>query len=282
MSTPAEPIIGSADIPSIPHVLEQILAVTSDPSSSSRMLEEKILQEPGLVTHLLKTVNSAYYGFSQKIASVNQAIVLLGFSSIRSMASGLALIDAFNNLPGLNRAYVLQVWEHCLGCAGLVKELARELPRNRQDELFLSAMVHDVGHIVLAQYFSSRYDEWTSSDPFPSVQDERERFEVDHAEAGAALLGSWRFAEPVVHLVGAHHQRESFQGDPKDLILLQICDGLMRSSADLEALFAMEASQVDAWLIDSLQQLGWTWPDLRDNQDPFLRSVEMSREIIRG
>ncbi len=281
MSHLADTIIGSADIPSVPHVLQEILAVTSDPSSSSRMLEEKILQEPGLVTHLLKTVNSAYYGFPQRIASVNQAIVLLGFSAIRSMASGLALIDAFNNLPGLNRRYVLQVWEHCLGCAGLIKELARKLPRDRQDGLFLSAMVHNVGHIVLSQYFSSRYDELTTADSFPSVQTEKDHFELDHTDVGATLLKSWRFADEVVRLVAAHHRTDSFDGDPTDLIRLEICDRLMRASEELESLFAREESAMEPWLIEDLQKVGWTWDDAREHKDSFLGSVEAAREIIR-
>ena len=107
-------LIEGAEIPSVPHVLQEILTLTSDPAGSSRKLEELILKEPGLVTYLLKTVNSAHYAFTQKINSVQHAIVLLGFSAVKSMASALALIDAFNNLPGLNKTYVLKIWKHSL------------------------------------------------------------------------------------------------------------------------------------------------------------------------
>ncbi|MFH2002273.1 MAG: HDOD domain-containing protein, partial [Planctomycetota bacterium] len=66
MRTTVQSIVNGAEIPSIPHVLQRILSVANDPNSSSQDLEKLIVQEPGLVAHLLKTVNSAYYAFSQK------------------------------------------------------------------------------------------------------------------------------------------------------------------------------------------------------------------------
>ena len=60
MAKTVQTIIDGAEIPSVPDVLQKILILADDPRSSSKDLEQTILQEPGLVTHLLKTVNSAY------------------------------------------------------------------------------------------------------------------------------------------------------------------------------------------------------------------------------
>jgi HD-like signal output (HDOD) protein len=213
----ARRIVEGAEIPSIPHVLQAILALTSDPASSSRELEEKILTEPGLVAHLLKTVNSAYFGLSKKVASINQTIVLLGFTSVRSIASGLILINAFNHLPRLARRYVLTIWTHSLGSAGLTRILAGPRRREKQEELFLAAMVHNVGHLVLAQYFQQKYDDLAKGDPFPSVEEERRHFGVDHPEVGAMLLEEWKFTKEIIQLVRAHHQPELFEGEAADI-----------------------------------------------------------------
>ena len=103
-------IVEGIEIPSIPHVLRKILMLTNDPNSSSRDIEKLVLSEPGLVTHILKTVNSAFFGTPCEVRSVNHAIVLLGFSAVRSIVSGLVLIDVFHNLPGLDKKYVLNIW----------------------------------------------------------------------------------------------------------------------------------------------------------------------------
>ncbi len=226
MNGKAHMIVEGAEIPSVPHVLIEILALASDPGSSGRQLEKKIETEPGLVSHLLKTVNSAYHSLPRKVTSIRHAIALLGFSTVKSIASGLALIDAFNNLSHLSQQYVITVWKQSLASAGLTKILAGSRPRDKQDELFLAAMVHNVGHLVLAEYYGSEYAALTKTNPFPSVEEERECFDVDHAEVGAAILEAWQFADEVTDLVKSHHEHGSFEGDEADILCLGVCETL--------------------------------------------------------
>ncbi len=281
MSDKAQSMVEGAEIPSIPHVLHDILILTSDPGSSSHQLEEKILTEPGLVSHLLKAVNSAYYGLSRKVTSIRQAIVLLGFTAVKSIASGLALIDAFNNLPGLSRQYVLTVWKQSLASAGLTAILAGSRPRDKKDELFLAAMVHNVGHLVLAEYYPSEYEELTKSNPFPSVEEESQRFEVDHAEVSATLLRSWRFPEEIVHLARWHHEPDSFEGEKTDIACLGICETLPRKIENLAEFLEQKESAVEADILEMLLKLNWKWEDFQDNREAILRSIEMAQQIVK-
>ncbi len=59
--------------------------MAEDPRASAAQLEELIIQEPGLVTHLLKMVNSAFYARPQKIDSIRQTVVILGMNTVRSL-----------------------------------------------------------------------------------------------------------------------------------------------------------------------------------------------------
>ena len=282
MRDQARRVVEGAEIPSIPHVLQAILALTSDPASSSRELEEKILTEPGLVTHLLKTVNSAYFGLSKQVASIKQTIVLLGFTSVRSIASGLILINAFNYLPHLTRRYVLTVWTHSLASAGLTRILAKPRLREKQDELFLAAMVHNVGHLVLAQYFQKKYDDLAKGDPFPSVEEERKHFEVDHAEVGAILLEEWKFTKGIINLVRAHHQPESFGGERKDITTLVLCEALSRKGANLREFLERKEADVDASILAMLPGLGWKWEGFQERSEAIFQSIEAAQQIIKG
>jgi len=186
-------IVEGIEIPSIPHVLQEILSLTNDPSTSCHDIERLVSSEPGLVTHILKTVNSAFFGTSSEVRSITHAIVMLGFSPVRSIVSGLVLIDVFHNLPGLDNKHVLKVWKHALACSGLVKILARSASPEKQDELFLTAMVQNVGHLVLAQHQPETYSQLTKETSFPTVDAEQDNFHTDHAETGAALLTAWNF-----------------------------------------------------------------------------------------
>ncbi len=282
MTSPAETIIQGSEIPSVPHVLRKILVLADDPDSSSRDLERLVMQEPGLVTHLLKTVNSAYYATNREITSVNRAIVMLGFLAVKSIASGLALIDAFNNIPGLNKDYVLTVWRQSLTCAGLIKILSRGMPRNRQDDLFLTAMVHNAGHLVLAQYFQSDYDVLIQDEPFPSPEQERGHFQTDHAEAGALLLDKWKFPERIVELVRFHHNPENYPGNPVLLKYLEICNIISEKHRNLDEFLKQPEENVDPSFMDSLNEIDLSWKGLKDKQELLVESANLARQIIPG
>jgi len=280
MTDKAQRIVEGASIPSIPHILQSILALTSDPSSTGRELEEKIMAEPGLVTHLLRTVNSAYYGLLRKVSSIRQAVVLLGYTAVRSMASGLIMINTFNQLPRVTRRYLQDVWAHSLTSAGLATVLANTRPREKKDALILAAMVHNVGHLVLAQHFEKEYDEITKSDPFPSVAEEKDRFEVDHAEVGARLLESWKFEKEIINLVRAHHESESFQGDQSLIGTLILSQALARKADNLKSFLATEEENVDEDILSMLPAVGLTWKELQGRSSAILQSIEVTKQNL--
>ena len=280
MKDKAQRIIEGASIPSIPHILQTILALTSDPTSSGRALEEKIMAEPGLVTHLLRTVNSAYYGLLRKVSSIRQAVVLLGYTAVRSMASGLIMINTFNQLPRITRRYLQDVWAHSLTTAGLATVLAGNKPREKKDSLILAAMVHNVGHLVLAQYLETDYDELTQSDPFPPVTEERDRFGVDHAEVGALLLESWKFEKEIIDLVRAHHESEFFKGDHSLIGVLILSQALAKKSDSLKDFLAMEEEHVEEEILGMLPGVGLTWKELQGRRSAILQSIEVTRQNL--
>ncbi|MFQ5559114.1 MAG: HDOD domain-containing protein [Nitrospinota bacterium] len=257
-------IIDSAEIPSVPDVLQDILTLSKDPQASSRQLEQLIRKEPGLVAYLLKTVNSSYYGFPKKISSLNQTIVMLGFSSVQSIASGLMLIDTFNNLPGLNKKYVLTIWDHSLFCAGLIRIIGKKMDAKKQEEMFLASMVHNVGHLVLSQYFGPAYDQLIEQTPFPPPENEMELLNVDHTEAGSSLLEKWKFSPDIISSVATHHNSKSYIGEKQDLYHLQTCDLLARLF-DGDFLDSETCSSED--LSKLLEDIGWTWEDLRKQKE---------------
>lgn len=280
MSSPAQRVVEGAEIPSVPHVLQEILRVASDPESSSRDLEELILKEPGMVTHLLKTANSAFFAFAQKVTSVNHAIVLLGFSTVRSIASGLALIDAFHNLPGLNRAYVLEVWKHALASAGLARMFASRGLRQAQNDLFLSSMVHNVGHLVLAQAHAADYDALLEEGLYPPVERERERFDVDHAEVGAYLLGTWKFPPEICERIAAHHDAGRFRGDEREILCMQVSDRIAREGEGLGDLLDRPEADVEESLLRQLGQVGWRWEEVQADKDTLVESTRLMQQVI--
>jgi HD-like signal output (HDOD) protein len=132
-----------------------------------------------------------------------------------------------------------------------------------RDDLFLAAVTHDVGHLVLCQYFGERYGRLTIEGPQPPIALERHQLGVDHAETGAALLGEWRMPDRVIELVRWHHEPDRYPGTASDIAYLDLAETIC-SWKDLRVVLA-EGTAGDAVrerVADHLEQIGWSWQQL--------------------
>ena len=72
-TTTLKAILRTDELPTLPDVVHQILAITGDPLSSMRELTDVIERDPSLSANLLRMVNSAYFGLSRKIYAIHNA-----------------------------------------------------------------------------------------------------------------------------------------------------------------------------------------------------------------
>ena len=274
MSLNPKSIIQYAEIPSIPSVLHQILSLADNPRTSSADLERYVTQEPALAAQLLKWVNSAAYALPQRVSSIAHAMILLGFSTVKSIASGMVLINAFDRVSGLSKEFIHQVWRHTLSAAALIKIFSKGEANSKKDDFFLAAMIHDVGYMVMKQYFHEKYDKLLATNPFPTVEAEDKALEINHAVIGAELLREWKFSEKVIDMVLFHHDLENYKGDKKDWYFLHVCDDLAHND-DLPAFFEQKQEDLAPELLADLQKIGWTWPKVLSEKENFIEAIEM-------
>lgn len=279
MSVNPKTIIQTADLPPVPHVLQQVLALADNPRTTGADLEKIVVQEPTLVAQMLKWVNSAFYSLPQRVSSVSHAMILLGFSTVKSIASGLVLIRAFDDLTGLNKDFVGKVWKHTLTSANIGKFLAGAETTAVRDDIFLALMIHDVGYLVLSQYFQVKYDPLIAEADFPSPESELQTVGVDHAMVGSELLVEWKFPERVIDLVRYHHSREGYEGDVRLFPYIEIADDLGMQK-DLKKFFAQDEKALDTAWLDKLQKTGWTWPRLCMNYDKIEDAIAQIRQLF--
>lgn len=273
-------IVQSAEIPSIPHILQQILSLADSPRTSSSDLEKYVTQEPALVAQLLKWVNSAAYAVPQRVSSVSHAMIMLGFSTVKSIASGMILVNTFDDLSGLEKQFVNFVWHHTLTSAAIMKVVANRESNNKRDDYFLAAMIHDVGYLVLKQYFQEKYNQLLAIDPYPHIEDEREILGTDHVEVGVELLTEWKFSQVVIDMVKFHHEPEKYPHDKKDVYYLRICDELSVFEG-LNEFLSLPEDQVNEEFLADLSKAGLNWLKLKDMKAEILLSIEMVQKLFK-
>ena len=239
------------ELPTLPVVLAKLLGLMESDQSDAANIAEAISHDPALTSKILKVANSAYYGFSQQVSSLDKAVPLLGLNMVRSLALSIGVMDSFpvgkKKTNGFSRE---DLWIHSLAVATAIQDLARETGKPIQGEhLFVVGLLHDIGKIVLDQFFSEAFNQALASvkdgkDPSPEMA-ERRFVGMDHGEVGTMLLKRWKFPPAVYDPISVHHGESALEGvDPVDLALLRISDALAKelgfgagpSSAGLESL----------------------------------------------
>ena len=108
-----ESIIG---LPTLPTVVAKMIELVDNPRTSASSLARLIATDQALTARILKLANSAYYGFSREISTVNMAIVVLGFNTVKDMGLSLSVFDVFKTGKPNASFDLTRFWEHSIAC----------------------------------------------------------------------------------------------------------------------------------------------------------------------
>ena len=81
-------------IPSLPEVVTQVVRLVNDPNSDARQINAIMMKDAAMAAKMLRMVNSVYYGLAEPVNDLEQAIVILGFKTIRSVALSISASPA--------------------------------------------------------------------------------------------------------------------------------------------------------------------------------------------
>jgi len=137
-------------IPSLPEVVTQVVRLVNDPKSSAHSVEQIMSKDPGMAAKILRMVNSVYYGLKEPVHDLEQAIAILGFKTIRSIALSISVINAFQQKDaGFNmKAY----WTHSAVCACIGRSVGQRVKLQDPELPFVIGLLKDIGMVVLVQY----------------------------------------------------------------------------------------------------------------------------------
>jgi HD-like signal output (HDOD) protein len=253
-----------------PVSVQNILALTSNVTSSPRELVEIVEKDPVITIKVLRVVNSAHYSLPRQIASIEHAVVLLGFNTIKNLALGVAAIGMLppNSLAAFNGQRYIR---HSLMTAEVARLLSRKIAGSDAHDYFIAGLLHDFGQILIAQGMPAPFKRaiehslWygcSLHEALLSVTD------IDSAEAGAMVLEQWHFPDTLIAAIAGQHQPGDTAAD------MTVCLHLAnRISQELGADFG-DAAQ--ATVPESLvqQRLGCSWAELLEEIGPHRARLE--------
>lgn len=188
------------DIPPAPQVIPRLQAILRDPSSDMTAVVECLKVDVSLSTKVLRFANSSYFAGSAAADGLEEAIQRIGFREINrlvSVATSKGILD--KALPAYN-AKEGELFETSLACAQIMHALAGTREPEKTDSFYTTGLLQGIGKIVINQYLKSRglslyggHDGTAESMEEISPEFETSVLGFNHADAGAALLASWKF-----------------------------------------------------------------------------------------
>jgi len=188
-------------LPTAPKVVQDLISSFNDEKISAEAIARKLAADPVLSAKLLRLANSAYYHASHTISTVNEAVAMLGFVTVRTLVISSGLVNGFKSAPGLD---LKQFWRYSLNTAVTAKWLARHLEEN-SDLAFTLGMTHAIGQLVI--HAGMPEQAMTLDKDVPPLdarrlEVERKAFGYDYAAVGAELASRWKFPEIFSALIG--------------------------------------------------------------------------------
>lgn len=195
---------GQLQLPSVPRVVRRLISQLRDPAASVVELVDELEQEPQLAARTLRIANSPYYCGRRSLASLRDAVAIIGMNTLRTLVISGGLEAVFVAVPGVN---LRQFWLDATITAKAARSLAR-LAGGDAEAAFLAGLLHNVGHLILCQAFADTLPRALAGARSARGRElaavEREACGMDHAQVGAAWLDELGFPASILDAV-AHH-----------------------------------------------------------------------------
>ena len=200
-------------MPAFPKSVQRIIELSRDINCSPKEMVMVVEQDPVMTMKLLRVINSASYGFSKQVTSVNQAMVFLGLNTIKNMALSFAAMGAMppQTASGFDvQGYLL----HSLTTAALARTLCQKYRRDDTDpaDCYIAGLLHDFGKVVFAGFMPVEFKLALALSAEQSISlhlAEQQIIGSDHTVIGAMLMEKWRFPERLSKTIRNHHSEIS-------------------------------------------------------------------------
>ncbi len=227
---PNELIRDTANLVSLPDIYIRVKSVLDDPDSAMADLTAVVSFDPALATRLLTLANSAFFGLSSKIDTIDRAVNILGGRQIHDLVLATTVANAFSKVTPQN-LNMNEFWTNSVHCGLLAKSFASACGLIDADRYFVEGLLFDIGHVILDQSEPELY-----TAVFTAAQEnetpihlvERELIGCDYAAIGAALMENWHFPGAFIESVRCQNDPAEAQKFALDAAILHVSISLLR------------------------------------------------------
>jgi len=232
----AQKIEGAPRLASLRSIGTALSELVYAENSFTSQIAEVIRRDPSLTSRLLKLVNSVFFGLSQRVNNIEEAIFYLGLRQIRELALATPIIEDFERLHGnaFKNAPWQKLWKHSIGCGIITREVLSVAGEPFEDDTdYIIGLIHNVGKIVAASTFPTAFGKILNT-PVATDEEvcamERELIGWDHARIGSYYLERHHLGPEIVQPVLWHNEPQNAGEYVKSAAAINLASFLVRAA----------------------------------------------------
>ncbi len=215
------------NLATLPNIAAEILEMLRNSGASMKEISRVIERDPSVTAKIIRVSNSPLWGFTGRIDNVRRALVLLGLKQVTNIVIAVSLYSTFSRLkpnPHFDRE---KFWLHSAGTSQIARRFSKKLGINFHGEDFVAALIHDIGKMVLDQFFADKYRDilsYAQESGKRIIDVEQEILGCTHADIGGWLLKYWNFPQSIYTSVLNHHHPERSQSHQELVAVIHLSD----------------------------------------------------------
>jgi HD-like signal output (HDOD) protein len=200
-------VLQGISVPPQPQIMVDLQMEQVMPCPDLRAIAKLIGQDPGLSGALLKLVNSPFFGLTNRIASIQQAVNLLGCNTVINLINAQSIRGELTDeaIVTLNR-----FWDTAQDVAMTCLTLAKRIGYHSPDEAYTLGLFHNCGIPLMIKRFPNYMT--ILEEAYASATDERRVVDTEnrllntnHAVVGYFTAKSWNLPLHLCEAIASHH-----------------------------------------------------------------------------
>ena len=214
---------GATDLAALPQIVMRVMDLTTDQKATAADLEKVIGMDQALAAKILTLANSSYYGLPRQVSTLREAVVFLGFKTVRNLTMGITTFNLFLGRSDEASLARRTVWRHSMDtaqCARIITSLLHPAAQEAvgMEQVYTCALLHDVGKIALdrsrqALFIAIMELSRTRNLRYSVI--ETKVFPFSHGQIGAALAARWNYPPALCEAIAFHHTPKASEINPK-------------------------------------------------------------------
>lgn len=189
------------NLPMMPKVVQEVIQMLNNEEVDLKDVVEKINLDQVISAKVLRLSNSSYYGLSRKVNNLNDAISLIGVSSLRTLVIASGVTSAFKTIPNID---MHRFWRHSLITASIARDICK-IQKKPSETAYVAALMHSIGQLLIHIVFPTGGRDIEEMCRGQSVLErksvENATLGIDHCQVGEELAKRWNFPEEIQRVI---------------------------------------------------------------------------------